>query len=416
MIKNTLILSFGTISAQFIPFIALPFLTRIYDQTDFGQFALYFSIVAILNVFTTFRLDQTLVLAKEKSEMTQRLRTLTAQLLSITTILLIAVYSIDSVQEFIVLDSFYLKVLPIGAFASAMILCFTYALLWLDKYKLLAIFKITNALLYVSLALVLPYVTTTVNGIIVGWLVGQLIICLAIAIYLLANKISLSPRFNANIYREYKDVLYFNFPSSLISKIAQEIPSIAISKIYSLSALGIYGMIIRVLGAPISLIGTAVSQVLLKDIASRINGNSSIKTTVKTSAILLSCIASIMLIALYILPQSFYKLVLGTQWESLGIYLNILAPAFALKLVVVPLSSLLLPLRKLHWLAVWQVTSFVALAYLFFFIEENFIEKLHSYVIVDFSLYFIYLLIILESVRRYECSLANNNNTPRVVE
>ena len=411
MIKNTAIVSIGTISAQLIPFIALPFLTRIYDQASFGQFALYFSLVAILNVFTTFRLDQTIILAKEKTEMISRLQTLTAQLIGLSFILLLVILITDTLRNAIVLDNLYLNILPLGAFASAMILCFTYALLWLEQYKLLALFKVTNALLYVALALIIPLFSTSLNGIILGWLIGQVIITLLIASYLILNNIALYPKFKWKIYKDYKDVLFFSFPSSLTNKVAQEIPSLAISKLYGLGALGIYGMIIRVLGAPISLIGTAVSQVLLKHIASKVNDNKSIAATIRSSFTVLTVLGCIVLIILYFLPQRFYQLFLGSEWGDLGDYLVILAPAFALKLVVVPLSSILLPLRRLHWLAVWQVLSFISLGYLFFYIDENFVEKLHSYVIVDFSLYFIYLLIIIESVRRYERALPNKKTT-----
>ena len=46
--KNVLTLMTGTAVAQAIPIAISPILTRLYTPSDFGVFALFFSIVAIL--------------------------------------------------------------------------------------------------------------------------------------------------------------------------------------------------------------------------------------------------------------------------------------------------------------------------------------------------------------------------------
>ena len=63
--KNVLKLISGTTLAQLIPVLVSPILTRIYSPQDFGLFALFITISAILNVLSTLRYDNVLILPRD---------------------------------------------------------------------------------------------------------------------------------------------------------------------------------------------------------------------------------------------------------------------------------------------------------------------------------------------------------------
>ena len=66
--KNVVTLMTGTTIAQAIPIAISPILTRIYSPEDFGMFALYFSILALVGVIATARYEIAIVLPKDDEE------------------------------------------------------------------------------------------------------------------------------------------------------------------------------------------------------------------------------------------------------------------------------------------------------------------------------------------------------------
>ena len=66
--RNVLTLMTGTTIAQAIPIAISPILTRLYTPEDFGVFALYIGIVAILSVFATGKYELAIMMPKDNQE------------------------------------------------------------------------------------------------------------------------------------------------------------------------------------------------------------------------------------------------------------------------------------------------------------------------------------------------------------
>ena len=66
--RNVLTLMTGTTIAQAIPIAISPILTRIYTPEDFGVFALYMAIAAIISVVSTGRYEMAIMLPKRNED------------------------------------------------------------------------------------------------------------------------------------------------------------------------------------------------------------------------------------------------------------------------------------------------------------------------------------------------------------
>jgi len=409
--KKVAIVSFGTILAQLIPFISLPILTRLFSKVDFGEFALYFSIVAILSMLLTLRLEQTIVLSKNRSQMILRLRAVSAQVCLGCIIALILFNFNPYINEIINLPKFYILIIPLSALCTALIITYTFVLLWSENYKTLALFKLANAILYISLSIFIGlFVSRDVglNGLIAGWFCAQLLITVLLFFYLRYCDINCLPSFNFSLYKNFKDIIIFNFPSSLVDRVSQETPNLAIAQFYTVKELGFYSMVVRILGAPIALLGVAISQVLVKEVSSSVNHGKNISRTMIGMFITMLFVSAVMVLVFNLLTENHYAFILGEEWRDLGQLVMIVLPSFAIKLLVIPLSSVLLPLKRLKLLAFWQILFFVSIAYLFFMVEKSFYEKIQSFVFLEIILYLLYLLIIFYSTWCYEKKLALN--------
>ena len=412
MLLKAITVSVGTFVSQLLPFLALPLLTRLFTKEHFGEFALYFSIVTVTSMFLTFKLEQIIILSKNKCDMESRVRAILSQILILFLIITLTFILNTQIQSYISLplDVFFL--IPFGSLFLAFILCVNCILLWHEHYKYLALIKILNSILYVTLAIFIGFNyqdKDAVNGLIYGWFSGQLIVCL-VAIILINYRTSLSliPKLNFTVYRDFKDIVFLNFPSSLIDRVSQEVPIFFISNIYGVKNLGDFNMVTRILGSPIALVGTAISQVLLKEISSRTNARQSITKVMLKAFTLLLITSTIVFIIFTNLTAEHYRYILGNEWGNISVIVQILLPSFAFKLIVVPLSSVLLPLRKLVALAIWQVTFFLSTLYLFLFVEQSFIQKLNYLVMMEMIVYLLYLFIIIFSVKKYEHNLMSN--------
>ena len=74
VVKSISLLTSGTILAQLIPLIAAPFIARLFDATEFGEFAAIMAIVKIVTVVINGRYELAIVLPKSQRDARSLLR------------------------------------------------------------------------------------------------------------------------------------------------------------------------------------------------------------------------------------------------------------------------------------------------------------------------------------------------------
>ena len=67
-LKNVSMLASGTALSQVITILIAPLLTRLFMPEDYGFFAIFISIVAILSVLATFRYEMAIILPRQSKE------------------------------------------------------------------------------------------------------------------------------------------------------------------------------------------------------------------------------------------------------------------------------------------------------------------------------------------------------------
>jgi O-antigen/teichoic acid export membrane protein len=405
LIKSAAIISLGTGIAQIIPFIALPILTRLYGLQAFGEFTLYFSVVSITSIFLTLQMEQIIVISKTREEAQRNTNGIILQMIFIMSLVYFIFWVQDAATSWIMLDNIYIYLIPASALASATTIVQISLLLWNENYKIIALTKVMNAISYILFSCVLGLLFSekqSINGLILGWSLAQMLVAFILWQILLGNRYHMRPQLVLSNYKKYKDIIIFNFPSTLADRGSQETPNISIPKLYGLQEVGIYGMVVRLLGAPISLFGLAIYQVLLKQVASLVNEDKSIASSLIKSFILLLFLALGVTLAFSLITPDIYAFVLGEQWRGLSEIVVILLPMFFMKILVSPLSSVLIPLRKLRPLAIWQFSYLAVIISVFLLFEQDFQDKLHSLVIVECVMYIAYLTLIFFCVWQYE--------------
>lgn len=323
--RNTLKLSSSSVLMYFVPLVVTPILSRIYDQSAFGEWGVFSSTVTIIGIGIFAGYENAIILSKNDVE-TRQLCFLNI-LISLSFIfLLIILFWIGKYTDLSYFESFpsltifgiYLVFFALlGILQNLSNLNENYAVMTFGNViqgSAQAIFRILFGFL------ILPWNT---NGLILGTTIA-IIITTTYYIYQLKSKLRSIISNMPNIL-EIKTTLirhrYFplyDAPAQLLSFAAFNLPLIILSLYFSMADIGCYSMILQLLLIPMSFIGSAMGKVYYKQISVAPKYGEDIKRLTIQSLRLTSYISILPL--LFIALGGDYILVafLGAKWHMAG--------------------------------------------------------------------------------------------------
>ena len=114
---------------------------------------------------------------------------------------------------------------------------------------------------------------------------------------------------------------------------------IIISSVYSLTTLGFYSLVQRILGIPSSLIGNSIGRVFFQKAAIEKQQTGKVINTFQTTAKILILIGVPFFGLLFFTVENLFALVFGEPWRIAGEYAKIIIPFFFVQFVISTLSS-----------------------------------------------------------------------------
>ena len=185
--------------------------------------------------------------------------------------------------------------------------------------------------------------------------------------------------------------IQFSLPSDLISVISGQLPILLTKSIFGEYYTGILSFLIRVLGAPISLISLTILDFFKNEGHNEINLTKAVKHTfIKYSKILFFASAFIFVGFLGFKELGFNLLLKDDlNIEDVLAYSNILIFLFCIRLTVSPLSYIVYMLEKQELDLYWQILNVVCI--LFSFVAfTTFKDSIISYTVLGIFSYLIY--------------------------
>ncbi|MGP5222235.1 oligosaccharide flippase family protein [Psychrobacter celer] len=324
-VRNASKLASGTIVAQIIAFITIPILSRTYSQEAFGLLAIFSAVVAFISSFATLKYDTALVLPKDDKDAYTLLKLSNIATLIVTVICV----------SFMFLPIPYFKqyqglqvLIGIGVLLSVN---YNNSALWNIRYKQFNHTAISNVIqsIAIFLAQYLLYHYFELKGLIIGNVIGVFIA----GIYLIINR-----DFDWKVYRTItKDNMreqgkrYIDFPkyftaANAILSLSSSLPVLLFVKYIPLSQIGVYGIALRIISQPVSLIANSIRSVILADMAERKNQNKSIlKWYIKIFSGL-SVVSLLASLGLILLADYIVNIFLGKEWADAALYAKMLIP------------------------------------------------------------------------------------------
>jgi len=363
--RNVLTLMTGTVVAQAVPIAISPILTRIYSPEEFGLFALFFAILSILSVLVNGRYENAVMLPKKDEDALHlfALGIIINIFLSTIILIIITVFN-DPITKALGNEeiSLWLYFIPISLFFTGLFNILNSMNNRQKNYKDIASATITKSMVMVLVQLVIGLVKSGAAGLILGQILAQFFANVKLFKNIIKDKKEIFSIKKLKIIAlaiKYKKFPIFSLPSALANVLSGQLSNILISSFYSVSTLGFYSFVQRILGIPSSLIGNSIGQVYYEEGTKERKKKGMLIDTFNTTFKKLIILGLPSFSILFFVVEDLFAFVFGEEWRIAGHYAQIVIPMFFMRFVVTSLSSTYDIFQALKIELVWQVVLLV---------------------------------------------------------
>lgn len=373
MIRSISYLIGGTAASQLIILASLPFLTRIYSPQDFNALAIYVAIITMVSVVACMRMEIAIPLA-ENDDDAINVFAISCSFTVLITVFLSAVvilykkylYPIESFSS--ILGSEWL--LPFGIFLIGMYTSLQHWFMRRKRFLIIAKNRVIQSLSGVSFQLVWGLMVSSPFGL----MLGHAIVSGSGFFLLLYRMLSIDRHLLGRVrIKRMRELLHSNknFPTysvidGLSTNAALQLPVILIGLYVVGPEAGYLFLATRVVGAPLQLIGGAISQVYLSQSADSLR-NGSLGVVTARIVRLLVVVGVLPLCIFGLIAANFFSIAFGSDWERAGVMASWMVPWYAFRFLASPISMVMNTVgkqKKMMYMKMVALTIRVGLVFL----------------------------------------------------
>ena len=349
LLQATLTLLAGGALAQALPLLLGPLLTRLYTPAQFGHFTLYAAVAANLAVVACARYEYALPLATDETEARDLLALCVRVLLAVT--LLSALLAAGLMASGALAEAGLWAWLPLAVAAAGAAQLLT---LWATRGQRSVALAAARVTQYGGAALAQAgagLVHAGTLGLVLGPVVAN-----AAALSLLARPAPLGgwsalwhvPRRSwLAVARRHRDFPLLNTPHAFAGALQDTLTVGLLVAVTGEVAAGFWGLALRYLKAPATLVGGAVSQALYPRLV-QAQGVAA-RAAVRQVMLILALLALPLVLVLLVYGPALFAWAFGESWRGAGELARALAPYIGMHFIASPLAIVTLAWRAQGW-------------------------------------------------------------------
>lgn len=351
--RNVITLMTGTTIAQAIPVAISPILTRLYTPEDFGMLSLFMSFVTIIAVVASVRYELAIMLPKEEKDARNILVLSIIICTGISVLTLIAVVLFNQELARFMGDErigAWLYWAPLTIFFMGIYQAFNFWSTRRKTFKSNAISRVSMATATGGTQLAAGYAGWGALGLIAGSIAGQVVSAVVIAgrslreLFKHREEISADTmKSNMKRYRSFPSV---NAPHALVDSLQDQGIIFLINYYFQATILGFYSFALRLLLAPVGLIGSSMNQVFFQKASHAFNSGIPLQPMVRAMYRRLLLVGLPLFTILFFILPWLFAFVFGEKWRPAGEIGQLLLPWVFLNFLISPVSSLPLIVNK----------------------------------------------------------------------
>ncbi|MCA4797983.1 oligosaccharide flippase family protein [Acinetobacter towneri] len=350
-----------------ITFIALPFLTRLYSVQDFGEYGIALAVVSVLSTIANLRLDQALLVAEEQDK-----KSLIFEGMMFST----GIVAVSAIILSFIFNAAVVVAICSGVLANTLIqTIYNYKFAAHAEYFCAGL-NILRSLIVVLVQLGLPLLMSI--SLVNSYSASSLLMLLFILIYIVKNQLY---QVSWQAFKHYQDFIYSNTPHALLNSFSHNLPYYVVSHFVGVQAMGFYAIVERTLRVPINLISQTLRQFFIRKFKTTDSNQSALK-----ASLLLSLVSLPLFAVFFILPESLYLWIFGSEWVGISSYFQILALGYWAIFCNPPSSAFLIAKRNSQVLFKLQIVELIIKFALFAGLYVLFENKIYMLLAVPVAL------------------------------
>lgn len=366
------VLAGGTAVAQVVNLVAAPLLTRVYRPQDFGVLAVYSSLLAIGLVVASLKYELAIPLSGDDKLAADTTALCMLVLLGITSLSLVVVLAFgNEIAEVFHTPALsgYMWLLPVGLLTGGGYQVLYYWTLRRKGFRAIARTRVNQSISRSVVQTLWGLLLTGPLGLLVGQIVGGAAGSTTLA---RANRgdwaliRTTSRQGLATAARRYGRFPRYSVVSGLLNTIGLQTTPLFMAAIFGPAVAGWYGLMERVIGLPMMIVGVAVGETYLSVAPSLARQDPrALKRLFTYTSSRLLMVGAAPAAALVILGPRAFALIFGQDWRTAGLFAAILAPALLLQFAVSPMTQTANILERQGAQLVLDVSRFIAVAAVF---------------------------------------------------
>lgn len=397
-VRGVSVLVGGTAGAQALMVLASPLLTRLYTPEDFGLLAVYGGLLALFTVVASLRYELAIPLPECNAE--------AANVLILSLLVVCVMATVCGLMVFFIGEEIaialgapqlakFFWLLPIGVFLSGIYNVFNYWAIRTKTFGDIAKTQITQTLTTLSIQL-LGYKFGGI-ALMFGQAGGQ-----GMGSVRLARSAFKHPEFNSwswlgiwQAAKRYKQFPIFSTWAAMFNTAGTQLPPLMFAALFSAGAAGLYALANRILQLPMSVLGSAIGQVLFSGLAEARQDGTMAKKIEHGSVTLLSLSLPAASVFMIFAPDLF-GWIFGENWRSSGDVARWMVPWIIFQFISSPLSVVYFVLEREKIGLYFQFFMFLfrGISILVGFVFFDFINTLIIFSSVSAFCYFSYCISI----------------------
>lgn len=365
--RNVITLAGGTAGGQILVVLASPILTRLYTPEDFGVLATFISIFSLLLIINSLRYELAIPIAEDDKT--------AASVLILVFVLVVLTSAAFALGFWLLSDQIvnwvntpglkpYLWLLALCLMGAGFYQALTYWTIRKKAFAVLAQTKLVQGVWLVIVQMGLGVFSIGSGGLLAGYTVGQVAGSLALS--------RIAFRENKSIFEQVRlpDILeaakrFRRFPlfsswSSLLNTGGLQLPPLFIAAIYGPTVAGWFALSQRIIGIPMTVVGTSVGQVYFATASQLVHDNpNGLPSFFNRTAGRLLLISFLPIAFIGISGPWLFEYVLGENWRVAGEFVQIMAPMFLAQFVVSTLAQTIIILERQDIQSLWDIARLV---------------------------------------------------------
>ncbi len=404
-VRSVSVLVGGTAFGQAITILILPILTRLYTPNDFSVLAVYVGLLGIISVVACLRFDIAIPLPEREEEGINLLAlalffAFSVSLLLAIPCLLAPEWVVGTLKQPALKP--YLWLLPLGVLLMSVYSALQFWVTRQKNFRLIARTRITQSLGGAVAQLGFGWAGLAPAGLIVGQMISSGAGALGLGWRTLANSRELLSKVSVTdmrrLFRAYDRFPKYSSLESFANNAAIQVPVLIIAAAALGPEAGYLALAMRVMQAPMGLIGGAIGQVYLSRAPEEHRaGRLGVFTASILGGLMKTGVGPLAFAG--IVAPSVFALVFGGPWGRAGVLVAWMTPWFIFQFLASPVSMALHVTNHQKQAFLLQLFGLVMrVGFVFSVLHFYRSGVAEAYAVTGFVFYLIYLILVLKVV------------------